>query len=136
MPRAPVIRTPFTDRDKTLIRALAPNRINYFPGSSAKRFARTLNHDLEHRETLGMTDKQRAYMAELAYKHRGQLPKALQPPSRPSIEEIEFYRDFHDELADVSHLAPSEADLDELAALKREVISVDDFALTDQLELL
>ena len=62
MPRQPVVRTPFTGHDKALIRALSPDRVSYMPGSSAKRFARTMNHDIEHRETLGMTDKQRAYI--------------------------------------------------------------------------
>jgi len=117
--RRPVIRTPFTDRDKALIRALAPARINYFPGSSAKRFARTMNHDLEHRETLGMTDKQRHYLIAVGYTYRRQLPTFkfdMYFLNRTSDEKIEFYRDFYDELADFRHLEHDDDDLGEVVA--------------------
>jgi hypothetical protein len=121
--RQPLTRTPFTYRDKTLIHALSPDRVTYQPGSSAKRFARTLNHDLKHRETLGMTDRQRAYMAGLAWTYRRQIAEELVPVGSSSIEEIEFFSAFHDELADFRHLEHDDDDLGEIVS-------------TDQLELL
>jgi len=88
MPREPVVRTPFTDRDKAMIRALSPDRVSYVAAGSPKRFARSLNDILRHQPDLGMTNKQRAFMADIAYRYRRQLPKALAPPTPPSFDEI------------------------------------------------
>jgi len=121
MPRAPVVRTPFTDRDKALIRGLDGVK----GCSSAKRLVRPLNDDLKHRETFGMTDAQRAWIADLVYKFRRQMPKALQQPTRAKIEEIEFYQHVYD-ADEFSHLKPTEADLEEMrdwAMQSRNLIS-------------
>jgi hypothetical protein len=126
--RPPVIRTPFTDRDKALIRALSPVKGS---SASAKRLVRTLNDDLRHREGLGMTDKQRAWLADLAFKFRRQLPKALQPAEPLSLDEIEMHEALDDELQRIAHLMPTEEDIAEMADIKNAIRPTDECSKLD-----
>ena len=129
MPREPVVRTPFTERDIALIRALAPARINYFPGSRGKRFARDMNAALDNLPELGMTDAQRRFMSDIAYKHRKQLPVALRPAERPSGDEIAMIDEEDEWFQRNRHLEPSDAELNEMAAYKRDAIEPRPWAL-------
>lgn len=128
MSRAPVVRTPFSPFEKSLIRALGS--VRYTPGSAAKRFARDMNTILDKQPELGISQGQRRFMQKVAYAHRRQLPKALQQPTRPSIEETQFWTDFYAAYDEFSHLEPTEADLEEMREW-RSAIPKPDISIAD-----
>jgi hypothetical protein len=92
MTRPPVIRTPFTDRDKALIDAMAGARLNSTGGT---RLVSSLYESLKTTPDLGMTDAQRQWLSDLAYTHRKQIPESVRllyprifAPEPPPFEEI------------------------------------------------
>jgi len=123
MPREPVVRTPFTERDIALIRALRPGRVHYYPGCSGKRFARDMNVAIIQTPDLGITHAQRQFMRAIAYKYRKRLPDGLRPADPLSADEIAQIDEEDEWFQRHRHLEPSDAELEELAAFRRDAIA-------------
>jgi hypothetical protein len=136
--RQPLTRTPFTPFEIRLIEYLNPVGFGFYPGSSEKRFCRDMNDLLLNKLEVGMTCKQRQFLYDIAYEYRKRLPSTLRPPEK---DETEFFSYFHDDLDHLRHLEPTDAELEELAAYKRDGIGPDDNQVDtrpalDQMELL
>lgn len=73
MSRAPIPRRPMTPDEITIARALCPSRVTYLPGTSDKRFARTITCEADQPAPM-ITARQAEYLLTLCIRMRRQLP--------------------------------------------------------------
>lgn len=67
-----------TEPERELALALAPGRVTYFPGSSAKRFAGDMAALASNPgATARLTARQHRYLVDLAVMYRRQLPAGV-----------------------------------------------------------
>lgn len=64
------VYTPVTPLEARAVAAISPAGVRYLPGTAAKRFARQIQGAAQ------LTDRQRAYLWTLVWKHRRQIGQA------------------------------------------------------------
>jgi hypothetical protein len=129
-------RLPFTELDRRRIVALSPNNVTNLPSSIDKSRARRLNDNLINRPELGMTPRQRYYLLCLAYRYRRRLPAGLANFNQPvrvyevdeETEQVKLRAQFEEEqkIGYVDGREPTDEDIEELAAYKRDAIMPSD----------
>lgn len=63
--------------------AKALGQVTYRPASSEKRFAKNVAFLAEHSPELPISGRQDAFMRQLAWRFRRQMPERLVPPQKP-----------------------------------------------------
>jgi hypothetical protein len=85
MPKAPIPRRPFTEKEHK--QALALARCRFLPASPDKRFARDIvtlsTADAAAERPVGITERQAEHLQRLCWKYRRQIPEDLVPASAP-----------------------------------------------------
>jgi hypothetical protein len=119
--------------DKALIDAMAGARLNT-PGG--RRLVSSLYKSLKTTPDLGMTDAQRQWLSDLAYKHRRQIKESVRrhyprifEPSPPTLEEIAHLMT-DDELSDALGAGAIDGDPDD--GLDGVIVTVEPAAGADR----
>lgn len=71
---------PLTEKERAI--ALALGRCRFLPASTDKRFALDMAERAAH-ATSEITEKQAAFLADMAWRYRRQLPPEIRPTVRP-----------------------------------------------------